>query len=421
MRSVRFVCLFAILISMLVLAQSSRNQLANQSSGLPNAQQRHPLLPPNLSQMPQGAPFALHGAGALKVTGARRGASPMQGGLDFANAVAYGSGGYYPYSAAVADVNGDGKPDVLVVNSCFSNSNCMNGTVGVLLGNGDGTFQAAVTYGSGGNSPESVAVADVNGDGKPDVLVVNSDTVAVLLGNGDGTFQTAATYPGGGGFLAVQDVNGDNKPDLLVTNMVSSVGVLLGNGDGTFQPIVYYASGGVQSMGVAVADVNGDGKPDLLVANLCDPTGHCSDATLGVLLGNGDGTFEPVVTYLCGGSCTSVAVADVNGDGKLDLLVAEYSGPLGVLLGNGDGTFQPVVTYSFCRGTWGNSLAVADVNGDGKLDLLLACYTSAGVLLGNGDGTFQPIINFASGGTSTFSVAVADVNGDSKPDLVMAN
>ena len=141
-----------------------------------------------------------------------------------------------------------------------------------------------------------------------------------------------------------------------------------------------------------------------------------------MLLGNGDGTFQPAVTYVCGGSCTSVALADVNGDGNLDLLVA-ISSPrtVGVLLGKGDGTFQPVVNYASGGGSY--SVAVADVNGDGKPDLVVAndVPTSVGVLLGNGDGTFQPVINFASGGTNTLSVAVADVNGDGKLDLVTAN
>src|SRR5208282_1700274 len=120
--------------------------------------------------------------------------------------VPYGSGGYHADSVAVADVNGDGKPDLLVANQCASSSNCNNGSVGVLLGNGDGTFQAAVTYGSGGYYAESVAVADVNGDGKPDLVVANDccaggngddGSVSVLLGNGDGTFQTAVTYGSG--------------------------------------------------------------------------------------------------------------------------------------------------------------------------------------------------------------------------------
>jgi hypothetical protein len=255
-------------------------------------------------------------------------------------------------------------------------------------------FAPAVPYGSGGESAYSIAVADVNGDGKPDLVVANSDsnTVGVLLGNGDGTFQTVITYisggiPGNPLAVAVADVNGDGKPDLLVGNWANSVGVLLGNGDGTFQPVVTYDSGGQQPNSIAVADVNGDGKPDLLVANLCDASGNCAPgvSNIGVLLGNGDGTFRPAVTYSSGGSAWSIAVSDVNGDGKRGLVVANslpaQAGVVGVLLGNGDGTFQSVVTYDSAGSI--NSVAVGDVNGDGKPDLVVANVLpgAAGVLL----------------------------------------
>jgi hypothetical protein len=346
----------------------------------------------------------------------------------FLPAVIYDSGGEGATSAVVADVNGDGKPDLLVAN--------FDGSVGVLLGNGDGTFQSAVTYGSGGGPTISVAVADVNGDGKPDLLVANFDgSVGVLLGNGDGTFQSVVNYASGGYgpmSVAAADVNGDGKADLLVANWSASasgatVGVLLGNGDGTFQPAVTYRSGGVTALSVAVADVNDDGKPDLLVANFWasfqNPIG-----TVGVLLGNGDGTFQSAVAYATGGTGGpnvggSVTVADVNGDGKPDLLAAnEGNATVGVLLGNGDGTFQPVVTYG-SGGSGANSVAVGDVNGDGKPDLIVATsFPSAtvGVLMGNGDGTFQSAVTYGSGGLNrASSVAVADVNGDGKPDLLV--
>lgn len=347
----------------------------------------------------------------------------------FLPAVTYGSGGGGAQSLAVADVNGDGLPDLAIANVYSS-------TVGILLGNSDGTFRAAVTYGSGGSGAEAVALVDINGDNKPDLLVANISGVGVLLGNGNGTFQAAVSYASGGTLsnsLAVADVNGDGKPDLVVGNFNESVSILLGNGDGTFQLGAIYSS--QAEFSVAVADVNSDGKPDLLVANLYN--------NVAVLLSNGDGTFQPAVVYNPGGfDASSVIARDVNGDGKPDLLVTNWfannqnsqaDGVVGVLLGNGDGTFQPAVTYD-SGGLQPSSIAVADVNGDGKPDLVVGncsfsggsvnCTTGNGavdVLLGNGDGTFQPAATYSSGGSAPTSVAIADVNGDGQPDLLVAN
>jgi Bacterial Ig-like domain (group 3)/FG-GAP-like repeat len=373
----------------------------------------------------------------------------------FLQAPTFDSGGVSAMSIAVADVNGDGKPDLVIANRCGSNNNCPNGTVSVLLNNGDGTFQPAVSYADAvGYSPISVAVGDVNGDGKPDIVVASlctsgnctSDVIGVLLGNGDGTFQPAVSY-GSGGLspyaVAVADVNGDGKADILVANSClngsncdGGVAVLLGKGDGTFQPAVSYDSGGLTATSIAVADVNGDGKPDLLVTNMYAGNGNYSRGSVGVLLGNGDGTFKPAVSYDSGGEYAySVAVADVNADGKPDLLVANYcadsacaTGGVGVFLGNGDGTFKPAVSYD-SGGQVALSVAVADVNGDGRPDLIVAnqctsglCHDgAAGVLLGNGDGTFQAAISYDSGGNGTDSVAVADANGDGKLDLLVLN
>ena len=371
----------------------------------------------------------------------------------FQTAVTYGTGGEEPGSVTLADVNGDGKPDLLVANAICDPSGCATGSVGVLLGNGDGTFQSALTYDSGGFGAASVAVADVNGDGKEDLLVANTcvtagafncvnGSVGVLLGNGDGTFQTAMSYNSdgtGASSVAVRDVNGDGKLDLLVANacgnngnygcMIGSVGVLLGNGNGTFRAAVNYSSGGYEPDSVAVGDVNGDGNPDLLVANQCDNSGNCN-GVVGVRLGNGDGTFQPLVTYDSGGfEAQSVAVGDVNGDGKLDLVVANVcadsnctnGGVVGVLLGNGDGTFQAAMSYG-SGGQDAESVAVADVDGDGKLDLVVANGDgSVSVLSGNGDGSFRTAMTYGSGGTRARSVSVRDVNGDGKLDLVVAN
>jgi Bacterial Ig-like domain (group 3)/FG-GAP-like repeat/Abnormal spindle-like microcephaly-assoc'd, ASPM-SPD-2-Hydin len=371
----------------------------------------------------------------------------------FAPAVPYGSGGNGPNGVAVADLRGSGRLDMVVANWC-TEVNCTASSVGVLLGNGDGTFQPAVAYGSGGHYADSIAVADVNGDGKPDILVGNcghpkitnclNGNVGVLLGNGDGTFQAVANFPLGGFgavSVAVADVNGDNKPDLLVATGSASgswVGVLLGNGDGTFQTVVTYSTGGLAALSVAVADVNGDSKPDLVVANWCTDA-NCTASSVGVLLGNGDGTFQTVVNYDSGGIyANSVVIGDVNGDGKLDVVVGNGSnsptdalGNVAVLLGNGDGTFQTAVPYN--RDGYGaSSVALTDMNGDGKPDLVVAnCSTTAincahadgdlAVLLGNGNGTFRTAVSYGSGGSTPFGVAVGDVNGDGRPDIVAAN
>jgi len=437
MMSARFAC-FLLLVSARALAQS--NPVPHIPVPLINQSNRGGSTTSS-SQLP-----------STRFRAAAHQTTPSQtSGLNFAPAVTYGSGGYYALSVAVADVNGDGKPDLLVANYCGSDTESCSGTVGVLLGNGDGTFQPAVTYASGGVYAWSVVVADVNGDGRPDLVVANdcdigsscnNGVVGVLLGNGDGTFQTAVTYASGGiaaHSVAVADVNGDGKPDLLVANFCGSsncdngsVGVLLGNGDGTFQPAMTYGSGLYNAVSVAVADVNGDGKPDLLVANYCGTSSSCNNnGMVGVLLGNGDGTFQTAVNYDSDGPFSyedNLSVADVNGDGTPDLVVA-HPGSVGVLLGNGDGTFQTAVTYP-SGGADYSTVAVADVNGDGKPDLLVANFCgsssscnngSVGVLLGNGDGTFQAAMTFGSGGYEAWAVAVADVNGDGKPDLLVAN
>jgi uncharacterized protein (UPF0548 family) len=357
--------------------------------------------------------------------------------------------GVYPRSVAVGDFNGDGKPDLAVANSGDNPADVSptRGSLSVLLGNGDGTFQTAVTYSFAGTNLTAIVVGDFNGDGKLDLAVGNEGTtgsgyldagVSVLLGNGDGTFQHAVNSSAPGANLwfqyVVGDFNGDGKLDLAMANggtaqagyTDNGVSVLLGNGDGTFQTAVNYTVGAAPSS-LVVGDFNGDGKPDLAVTK----EGTAPDFTDGgvsVLLGNGDGTFQPAVNYAVGSRPISLAVGDFNRDGKPDLAVGDFGlstdAGVSVLLGNGDGTFQTATNLYDARGAYPFSIEVGDFNGDGKPDLAIVQIlpNPVSVLLGNGDGTFQTAVDFSVGpNPNPVSVAVGDFNGDGKPDLAVAN
>jgi hypothetical protein len=375
--------------------------------------------------------------------------------------VKYPTGGYDPYSVAIADVNADGIADLLVANQEQFGT---ESSVGVLLGNGDGTFQKAVTYDAGGISAYTIVVVDVNADGHPDLLVADGcssgtycspdGVLAVLLGNGDGTFQAAQTYDTGGSDIyhsnvAVADLNGDHKLDVAIahgcggtTCSTGSVSVLLGDGTGGFGPATTYASGGNGASWVAIADMNGDHKLDLVTVNWCSAlcgTSTPIEGSVGVLLGKGDGTFQTAVSYPSGGNGSrSVALSDVNGDGKIDVLTASCGpdacapgfpgGTAAVLLGNGNGTLQSAVAYT--AGDSPDAILATDLNGDGKLDLVVGNWGttngatnqgSISVLAGTGSGTFQTSRTLLTGGNEVPSIAAADLNGDGKADVVTAN
>jgi hypothetical protein len=319
--------------------------------------------------------------------------------------------GSSPRYSATGDFNGDGKLDLAVVNTFSKN-------VSILFGNGDGTLQAAVTI-TAGPAPQGIAIADVNGDGKPDLVVQDLVSgVVVLLGKGDGTFGTPTSFPAGPAPVNVTaaDLNGDGKTDLVVMSALGTVNVLLGKGDGTFGAPAPYTVGGQGTFSdtAVVADVNGDGKMDLVFDN---PTGNAF-----LLLGNGDGTFQTVRTLNTGGPAWGIAVGDLNGDGKPDLVTTNgNSVAINVMLATGNGNFAAPVSYS-PAGNFPRDIRIVDVNNDGKPDLVVANSGSndAAILLGNGDGTFQSAMTFLTGSAAA-TLIVGDLNGDGSPDLISSN
>jgi len=321
----------------------------------------------------------------------------------------------------VGDLNSDGNLDLVTVNS---------GSVPVLLGNADGTFQPAVNYTVPSNSI-IVQLGDFNGDGKLDILVASRSTsvpivsVSVLLGNGDGTFQAQKVTNVANSScqcLAIGDFNGDSKLDVALPVSLPQLGesalaVMLGNGDGTFQPPVTANPGPFPTPNCfQAADFNNDGILDIVSGT---ETNSSVGTPISVFLGKGDGTFQPPVntTALLGPG--GLAVADFTGDGKLDLAfsTSPYGNSVSVLPGNADGTFQPAISTAF---QYEDSCCLfsADLNGDGKQDLVLG-GSSITVLLGNGDGTFQlpGLSAYDLSGGGPLGAAFGDFNKDGKLDI----
>ena len=367
--------------------------------------------------------------------------------VDFAAAKSYPVG-TSPAAVAVGDFNGDGKPDIAVANTGSSN-------VSILIGNGDGTFQPAVNF-NAGNSPTMIALGDFNGDGKLDLAAFQhgvtgvAGSVSILLGNGDGTFQAPKTLAlsVSASAMAVADFNLDRKSDLAVydfavNNGPATLNIYLGNGDGTFQPAKQTALPS-NAGGFAAADFNGDSKPDVAVVA----------GGILILLGNGDGTFSQGVTVTvtyADVSANSVdydsaVPADLNQDGKVDLLVGSHGfascgfhcsvteSHISVFLGNGDGSFQAeqIAASGLAQGTYRDFKVdrpfVGDFNGDGQLDLAYrATPAFAGfspylrIQLGNGDGTFSSPVSSGLQTVTPFvdSIAAAhDLTADHLTDLI---
>lgn len=315
----------------------------------------------------------------------------------------------------IGDLNGDGNQDLITSGS----------TRGLLmaLGNGDGTFSTGMTLGFGSvavSDSGDFIISDFNNDGKLDI----SSGAQIALGNGDGTFQDSrnlspSRYGEGVSDVTQGDFNGDSQKDLAVTlksSGFSNIAILLGNGDGTFAPPTYSEVYYIPSA-IATGDFNKDGKQDLAVTH---------ENYLSILLGNGNGTFASPIDYRVEADTSEVSVSDFNGDNIEDLAVTSYAyatGSISILLGNGNGTFRNGVTQTGLDRP--GNVGVADLDNDGKQDLVYTVYgvglsNNIRVQLGRGDGTFASattVLSDSNGGET--EIGIGDFNKDGKLDLAV--
>jgi hypothetical protein len=350
---------------------------------------------------------------AIRATGGEEQTVVLLGNGDgtFKNPKAYVMAG--PAVLGTADFDGDGKTDIVTANAFVDVS-----LLAVLLNEGDGTFQVAPQTGltafkAGANSV-GMASADLNGDGLTDFVIAESTGTQVLLGAGDNQLTAGQFIGTASNAIALGDVNGDGIPDLIMTTGGNDVAVFLGNGDGTFQSALNSNANGVQAA-VAIGDFNGDGKPDLALI--------VSGGGLAVMLGDGKGNFAPPGPSVgVGVDADSISVGDFNKDGKLDVVVANFGfnggASISVLLGNGDGTFRPAnnLPIPSNAGPW--EVAVADLNGDGNLDIVSSNNNESylSIYLGKGDGTFKAPTK-ALCAFAPENMVIMDFNGDGIPDI----
>lgn len=314
-------------------------------------------------------------------------------------------------SLAANDFNNDGTEDLAICD--------FDGTIGILIGNGDGTFSVS-NFGVGVHL-RAIEAADFDGDGNVDLAVLtcctdnnNTGDLQTLRGAGDGTFAslTEVAQISGPVGLTARDLNNDGHPDLLVTFSNRGMDIFINRGDGTFNATLGIGTNFQAPSLPAIGDFNGDGIPDLAFEE---------EDSIRVFLGNGDGTFGAPQFYAKGPrlfAATPTLVGDFNGDGILDLVTVNANDTVTLLTGNGDGTFN--MRMRFPTGASPTGVAVSDFNGDGIPDIVATNTqgNSISILLGNGDGTFQPRSDFQAGGKPAL-LAVADFNGDGAPDVAV--
>lgn len=333
--------------------------------------------------------------------------------------------GNAPTSVTSASLRDDGISDLIAANSA-------DNTVSILLGNGDGTFQSQVGYATG-SDPVSVTTGEFNTmtDSNLDLAVANkgANTLSILLGNGDGTFQMRRSLGTGRSPVSViaanfHDLSSGTGVDLAVANQDdNTISIFQGNGDGTFKaPTSISLPSGYKPSALAAADLNGDGHIDLIVAD-------SANNTFSLLLGNGDGTFRQRTDYPTGSDPVYVALGDFNGDGATDIAIANEGGNSVSIYYNQQnssgvplGTFEAASPRDFAAGNGPSSIAVADYNLDGKSDLAVSDVTdnAVTVLLNSGDGSFTPLSEIPVG-NGPVSITTADFNDDGRPDVATAD